>query len=116
MSLADAGDCAADGADWERLPDIDPAAGSFPAPARWREEPIWIFRTRTGFRGVQEHCPHQNVALGTAKLLGNDTMIRCALHGLMFRLEDGSGANCRLSIRIFEVREQDGILFVRPRS
>ena len=38
---------------WQKLEGLDPAAGKFPAPARVDGEGILIFRTKTGFRGVQ---------------------------------------------------------------
>ena len=108
----DAGD--AELGEWERQVELDPEFGSFPAEGQCRGETIWIFRTKWGFRGVQQHCPHASVALGTAKLLGDEKMIRCALHGMMFRLADGSGANCRLAVKIYEIRCQDGVLYARP--
>jgi nitrite reductase/ring-hydroxylating ferredoxin subunit len=101
-------------AGWKNLVGIYPATASFPIAARLDEEAIWVFRTKDGFRGVQETCPHQRVMLGTAKLISNDTMVRCALHGFTFRLADGSGVNCRgFSIKVFEVREEAGALLAR---
>ena len=99
---------------WQVLAGIDPAATPFPAPSHIDDESIWVFRTKDGFRGVQEACPHQRVMLGTAKLISNDTLIRCALHGFTFRLKDGVGINCRgATIRVFEIREEAGALLGR---
>jgi nitrite reductase/ring-hydroxylating ferredoxin subunit len=116
MSVADEQQGGAGVMDWELLAGIDPNTASFPAESQCAGQTIWIFRTNWGFRGVQQHCPHANVALGTAKLLGGDKMIRCALHGMTFRLEDGAGTNCRLAIKIYEVRRQEGALFARPKA
>lgn len=102
--------------EWDLQAGLDADSASFPAEGQCRGETIWIFRTKWGFRGVQQHCPHANVALGTAKLLGDDKMIRCVLHGMTFRLDDGSGTNCRLAVKVYEIRCQDGMLYARPKA
>jgi nitrite reductase/ring-hydroxylating ferredoxin subunit len=116
MSLVsdDAGEAAL--GDWELQAGLDAESASFPAEGQCRGDTIWIFRTKWGFRGVQQHCPHAQVALGTAKLLGDEKMIRCALHGMTFRLDDGSGANCRLAVKVYEIRHLDGMLYARPKA
>ena len=77
-------------------------------------EGILIFRTRTGFRGVQRSCPHLKSTLMDAELVGNDTMIRCRQHVFTFRLSDGRGVNCPgFSVRVFEVKDEAGTLYAR---
>ena len=99
---------------WQKLEGIDPVTGTFPARARVDGEGILIFRTRTGFRGVQRACPHLNSTLMDADLVGNDTMIRCRQHVFTFRLSDGRGVNCPgFSVRVFEVKEEAGTLYAR---
>ena len=101
-------------APWQRLDGLDPVAGVFPARARVDGEGILIFRTRTGFRGVQRSCPHLNSTLMDAELVGNDTMIRCRQHVFTFRLSDGRGVNCPgFSVRVFEVKDEAGMLYAR---
>ena len=101
-------------APWQRLDGLDPVAGTFPARARVDGEGILIFRTRTGFRGVQRSCPHLNSTLMDAELVGNDTMIRCRQHVFTFRLSDGRGVNCPgFSVRVFEVKDEAGTLYAR---
>jgi nitrite reductase/ring-hydroxylating ferredoxin subunit len=101
-------------APWQRLDGLDPVAGVFPARARVDGEGILIFRTRTGFRGVQRSCPHLKSTLMDAELVGNDTMIRCRQHVFTFRLSDGRGVNCPgFSVRVFEVKDEAGTLYAR---
>jgi len=101
-------------APWQRLDGLDPVAGAFPARARVDGEGILIFRTRTGFRGVQRSCPHLKTTLMDADLVGNDTMIRCRQHVFTFRLSDGRGVNCPgFSVRVFEVKDEAGTLYAR---
>ena len=100
--------------EWQKLDGLDPVSGNFPARARVEGESILIFRTGTGFRGVQRACPHMNSTLMDADLVGNATMIRCRQHAYTFRLADGRGVNCPgFSVRVFEVREEGGTLYAR---
>jgi nitrite reductase/ring-hydroxylating ferredoxin subunit len=101
-------------APWQKLDGLDPLAGTFPARARVDGEGILIFRTKTGFRGVQRSCPHLNATLMDADLVGNDTMIRCRQHVFTFRLSDGRGVNCPgFSVRVFDVKVEAGALYAR---
>jgi nitrite reductase/ring-hydroxylating ferredoxin subunit len=99
---------------WQKLDGLDPVAGKFPAPARVDGDGILIFRTKTGFRGVQRLCPHLKFSLHDADLVSNDTMIRCKQHVFTFRLADGRGVNCPgFSVSVFEVKNEDGTLYAR---
>jgi nitrite reductase/ring-hydroxylating ferredoxin subunit len=101
-------------ASWQKLDGLDPVSGTFPARARVDGEGILIFRTRTGFRGVQRSCPHLNATLMDAELVGNDTMLRCRQHVFTFRLSDGRGVNCPgFSLRVFDVKDEAGTLYAR---
>jgi nitrite reductase/ring-hydroxylating ferredoxin subunit len=100
--------------EWQRLDGVDPAAAEFPARARVGAEGILVFKTGTGFRGVQRLCPHQRAPLNDAIIAGNGAMIRCARHNYTFRLADGKGVNCPgYKLAVFEVKEEDGALYAR---
>jgi nitrite reductase/ring-hydroxylating ferredoxin subunit len=99
---------------WQKLEGLDPVAGKFPAPARVDGEGILIFRTKTGFRGVQRLCPHLKFSFHDADLVSNDSMIRCKQHVFTFRLADGRGVNCPgFSVSVFEVKDEAGALYAR---
>ena len=111
---APSGEASSTEAAWQKLVELDPVSGTFPARARVDGEGILIFRTKTGFRGVQRACPHLNSTLMDADLVGNDTMIRCRQHVFTFRLSDGRGVNCPgFSVRVFEVKDEAGTLYAR---
>jgi nitrite reductase/ring-hydroxylating ferredoxin subunit len=111
---APSGEASSTEAAWQKLVGLDPVSGTFPARARVDGEGILIFRTKTGFRGVQRACPHLNSTLMDADLVGNDTMIRCRQHVFTFRLSDGRGVNCPgFSVRVFEVKDEAGTLYAR---
>lgn len=102
---------------WRPLAGADPHASAFPLAASYGDEPIWIFRTETGFRGVQHTCPHENRTLESARIVGNGKMIRCSYHNYTFKLESGAGVNCPgYRIAIYEVKEDSNALFARPVS
>jgi nitrite reductase/ring-hydroxylating ferredoxin subunit len=113
-AIPPSGEAASSDGTWQKLDGVDPLSGIFPARARVDGEGILIFRTKTGFRGVQRACPHLNSTLMDAELVGSDTMIRCRQHAFTFRLSNGRGVNCPgFSIRVFEVREEAGALYAR---
>ncbi len=43
--------------EWERI-DVDLETAGFPFETILAHEPILVFRTPGGYRGVQRHCPH----------------------------------------------------------
>jgi nitrite reductase/ring-hydroxylating ferredoxin subunit len=106
-----------DALEWQRL-DVEIAQATFPVSAVYAGATIWIFRTETGYRGVQERCPHDERSLGSARIVGDGTMVRCTAHNYTFKLDTGRGVNCPgYAISVYDVVERDGALFVlvRPR-
>jgi nitrite reductase/ring-hydroxylating ferredoxin subunit len=101
---------------WSAIDGIDPSAAAYPVSVRYNGEPIWVFRTDAGMFAVQDECPHTNQTLGTAQLVGTRGMLRCIYHNYTFRLSDGRGVNCPgFAIAVYDVKEEGGKLFVRPR-
>lgn len=62
----------------------------YPMRANLAGEGIVIFKTKSGYRGVQRSCPHMQATMLNAELTANDTMIRCPLHVFTFKLSDGT--------------------------
>jgi nitrite reductase/ring-hydroxylating ferredoxin subunit len=103
--------------EWQRL-NVNVAHATFPISVAYAGATIWIFRTETGYRGVQERCPHDERSLGDARIVGDGTMVRCAYHNYTFKLDTGRGVNCPgYTIAVYDVVERDGALFAleRPR-
>lgn len=101
----------ADEASWERLDGVAPDAMSI--RARLGDEPILIFETASGLRGVQSHCPHAGYSLAQAQVVDGES-VRCYFHGCTFRLTDGRGTSCdRYRVAVFDVKEEAGALFAR---
>ncbi|MCW5770098.1 MAG: Rieske 2Fe-2S domain-containing protein [Rhodospirillaceae bacterium] len=96
---------------WLPLDGIDPATAAFPAAARLGGDAILVFKTPTGFAGTEPLCPHQKVPLDTAVLMSGGTMIRCARHNFIFRLDSGAGVNCSgMRLKTYPIRLHEGRL------
>ena len=99
---------------WQPLEGLHPETSTFPARARMDGEGILIFKTSTGFRGVQRACPHLQASFLDAQVVGNGTMLRCAQHNYTFKFSDGKGVNCPgMRLKVYEVRVEDGALSAR---
>ena len=84
------------GDDWTVLEGIDTEGSNFPATATIGGERIVVFKSAAGFHAVERRCPHQKADLskkGSAIKLSNQIVIRCALHGIVFRASDGKSIN-----------------------
>jgi len=99
---------------WHALAGLQPDSANFPARANLEGEGIVVFRTKTGFRGVQRSCPHMQATMMKAELTADDTMVRCHLHVFTFKLSDGKGVNCPgFRVKIYEIKEENGVLYGR---
>jgi nitrite reductase/ring-hydroxylating ferredoxin subunit len=94
---------------WQELGGLRTDAAKYPVRASIEGEGIVIFRTKSGFRGVQRACPHMQATMMNAELTANDTMVRCPLHVFTFKLSDGKGVNCPgFKVTVYEIKEEDG--------
>ena len=99
---------------WQALTEFRHDASAYPVRARLGGEGIVVFRTRSGYRGVQRMCPHMQATMMNAELIGNEAMVRCPLHVFTFRMSDGKGVNCPgFKIRIYEIKEENGTFYGR---
>lgn len=99
---------------WHQLGGLRADNAKYPVRASIEGEGIVVFRTKTGFRGVQRTCPHMQATMMNAELTANDTMVRCHLHVFTFKLSDGKGVNCPgFKVTVYEIKEEDGKFFGR---
>ncbi len=99
---------------WHKLEGISASTEKFPARAKIAGEGVLVFRTKTGFRGVERSCPHLKASLADAALMANDTILRCANHNFTFKLSDGKGVNSpAFRLRVFEVKVEDEVFYGR---
>ncbi len=99
---------------WQPLKGLQPEPNQYPARASLGGEGIVVFRTNSGWRGVQRSCPHMQATMMNAELIANQTMVRCPLHVFTFKLSDGKGVNCPgFRIKIYEIKEESGVFYGR---
>ena len=99
---------------WQPLVGVRPDNAKFPARATLDGEAIVIFKTKSGYRGVQRSCPHMQATMMNAELTAGETMVRCALHAFTFKLSDGKGVNCPgFKVKVYEIKEESGALYGR---
>jgi nitrite reductase/ring-hydroxylating ferredoxin subunit len=99
---------------WQILAGLHPGTTKYPARASLEGQGVVIFRTQSGFRGIQRSCPHMQATMMNAELTANDTMVRCHLHAFTFKLSDGKGVNCPgFRLKVYEIKEENGALYGR---
>lgn len=97
---------------WTDVCEFNLATAEFPAIVEVEEEEIAIFKVGDSFHGVQRWCPHKTADLSRGTLLGK--MIKCPMHGYIFRFDDGKGINCvGIHARVYEIRFDADRLQVR---
>ena len=98
--------------EWLDVGEFDPDAIDFPFVARVGDKEIAIFRVEDSFKAIQRWCPHQTGDLALGTLMGG--MVKCPLHGFIFRFSDGEGINCPgFTVTAYEVCFEDCRLKVR---
>jgi nitrite reductase/ring-hydroxylating ferredoxin subunit len=100
---------------WHPLVGLRPDNMKYPARASLEGEGIVVFKTKSGYSGIQRACPHMQATMMNAELVANETMVRCPLHVFTFKLSNGKGVNCPgFSIKVYEIKEENGTLYGRP--
>jgi nitrite reductase/ring-hydroxylating ferredoxin subunit len=95
--------------EWHDLAEIDVGETTFPVACTVDGADVVVFQNGDSYYGVQRLCPHQDADfVRRGAIMGNGTMLRCTLHGFVFKLDTGksvnAGENC---IDVYEV-ECDG--------
>ena len=95
--------------EWYDLEEIDAESVEFPVATTVAGEDAVIFQNGDDYYGVQRLCPHQDADFASrGKIVANGKMIRCMLHGFVFKLATGKGVNAGSQcIDVYEV-QRDG--------
>jgi nitrite reductase/ring-hydroxylating ferredoxin subunit len=95
---------------WHDLEEIDAEEATFPLACTVDGADMVVFQNGDSYCGVQRLCPHQDADfVRCGMVMGNGTMLRCRLHGWVFKLDTGKGVNAgqKDGIEVYEV-ERDG--------
>jgi nitrite reductase/ring-hydroxylating ferredoxin subunit len=74
--------------------------------------PVAVFREGSRFVAVGDTCPHMRASLADGKLDG--AHVECRMHGWKFDVLTGrSQSRTGASVRVYEVRVEEGDVFLR---
>lgn len=82
--------------------------------------PVMLYRSGGDLFAIGSRCTHQGAPLdrGVVRIAGSQRSVTCPAHGSVFSLDDGSvvrGPAAR-PVPGYEVRVQDGVVQLRPRT
>jgi nitrite reductase/ring-hydroxylating ferredoxin subunit len=104
---------------------IDVASeGDFPEGKSVRaatgDGPVMLYKSSGRLFAISNQCTHQGAPLdkGVVKISGSLHTVTCAAHGSTFDLETGRVMRppAAMPIPVYDVKVEDGRVFVRPRS
>ena len=83
-------------------------------------ESILLVKAEDVVFAIGSQCTHQGAPLdkGVVKIAGSVRTVTCPAHGSMFRLDDGKVMRppATKPVPAYDVKVQDGRVFVRPRD
>jgi len=107
-----AGDERAAASAWVPLVGIDAADLASPRAVEVEGVDLVVLRQGERYVAMDRWCPHSDGDLAKGRVLGK--ALKCPLHGFMYSVDTGRGMNCPgFSVRVYEVRVDDGVLTVR---
>lgn len=91
--------------------DVDPEQ---PLPVEVDGLPVVVARCADGYFAVEDRCTHDGEPLAGGEVVGETCQIVCPRHGARFCLKTGEALTppAYEPVRTFEVREENGRLFV----
>ena len=104
--------------EWHDLDEVDAEESEFPVTSTVDGEDIVIFKNADDFYGAQRLCPHKDGDFARrGAIMGNGKMLRCTLHGFIFKLDTGKGVNAGSNcIDIFEIKREGSRLQARKKQ
>jgi nitrite reductase/ring-hydroxylating ferredoxin subunit len=103
--------------EWHELSEIHAEETEFPVAATVNGADIVIFKNAESYYGVQRYCPHQDADfVSRSAIMGNGKMLRCTLHGFVFKLDTGKGVNAgQHCLDIYEIKREGSQLQARKK-
>ena len=74
---------------------------------------VAVFNVDGEFYAIDNSCPHKGAPLSEGQICGH--IVECALHGWQFDVRTGECLTVPERIRIYEVRNEDGLLKIETR-
>jgi nitrite reductase/ring-hydroxylating ferredoxin subunit len=81
---------------------------------------VLLLRVEDQMFAIGNQCTHQGAGLdrGVIKIAGSVRTVTCPAHGSVFKLDDGKVMRppATKPVPVYDVKVEDGRLFVRPRA
>jgi 3-phenylpropionate/trans-cinnamate dioxygenase ferredoxin subunit len=82
--------------------------------------PVMLYKSADQLFAISNQCTHQGAPLdkGVVKIAGSVHSVTCPAHGSTFNLDNGKVMRppAAKPILVYDVKVEDGRVFVRPRS
>ena len=109
-----------DSLEWAGVADVAGLPERKPVRVTVDEAAVLLLKSDDQVFAVGNQCTHQGAGLdrGVVKIAGSVRTVTCPAHGSMFNLETGKAMRppATKPVPVYDVKVEDGRLFVRPRS
>ena len=85
-----------------------------PKQVRFGLKKLTVYFNGKEYFVFDSHCPHARADLTKAKYTKNE--VQCHWHGYRFSLEDGRGNGNNFQLKLYEVKIEDGKIFVKEKK
>lgn len=97
--------------EWKRVCESVKIAEGGKLRVRFGNENVLLIRTSAKLHASQANCPHLGVALADG--FHDEKQLFCPAHGLAFNLQSGLSSCTALRLRMYEVEERQGDIWMR---
>ena len=105
--------------DWTAVARADEVPDGKPVRVEAAGTAVFLYRTGERLFALEDRCSHQGGPLHKGRVTGGgQPAVTCPVHGSMFWLTDGRVVRGPATAPqpVFDVRETDGMIEVRPRT
>ena len=107
-------------ADWISVGMLDDLMDRKPFLVAANGDAVLLLKADDQVFAIGNQCTHQGAGLdrGVVKIAGSVRTVTCPAHGSVFRLDDGTVMRppATKPVPVYDVRVEDGQIFVRPRE
>ena len=107
-------------ADWRDVAATADLVSGKPARATVEGDVVLLLRSEDQVFAIGNQCTHQGAGLdrGVVKIAGSVRTVTCPAHGSVFNLETGKAMRppATKPVPVYDVKIEDGRVFVRPRA
>jgi len=102
--------------DWSKVASIDDVPEDGTLLVRCGDDPVCLYNMGGRIYASHDICTHEHASLADGFICGEN--IECPLHQGLFHIPTGKavGPPCTVDLEVFEVKIEDGAVYVAPRD